>query len=108
MSVNDSQLVAGFRSSYDIRTGAGLLVPMARLELHAMSNGAQSQTLTYQDGLGPAYLLSVPPAGRQALSGSFGLRLSPGSHTVFQIEYDFFTTKGTFEHTLRPYVNITF
>jgi hypothetical protein len=62
----------------------------------------------YQDGLGPTYVLLVPGTSQGALAGSFGLRLSPNAHTVFLLDYDFMTTKGNLQHTLRPYINLSF
>jgi hypothetical protein len=53
-------------------------------------------------------VLLVPGTSQGALAGSFGLRLSPNAHTIFLLDYDFMTTKGNLQHTLRPYINLSF
>jgi uncharacterized protein with beta-barrel porin domain len=108
MHTTSSTLIGGVRASYELRTPLGVLSPLARLELRNLSNGVQTQNLMYQDGLGPTYVLLVPGTSQGALAGSFGLRLSPNAHTIFLLDYDFMTTKGNLQHTLRPYINLSF
>jgi hypothetical protein len=108
MQTTTSTLTGGVRTSYEVQTPFGLLSPEARLELRNVSNGQQTQNLMYQDGLGPTYVILVPGTSQGALAGSFGLRFNPNAHTVFMLDYDFMSTKGSLQHTLRPYINLSF
>jgi hypothetical protein len=108
MQTSDATLTGGVRASYELQTPFGVLTPLARLEVRNASTGQQTQNLMYQDGLGPTYVLLLPGTSQGALAGSFGLRLSPSAHTVFMLDYDFMSTKGSLQHTLRPYINLSF
>jgi hypothetical protein len=108
MQTSSTTLVGGLRAAYDLPTPLGVLTPLARLEVRGLSSDLQTQNLTYADGIGPSYVLEIPAQWQQALSGSFGARLSPNHHLLFQVDYDFSATKGSVQHTLRPYVNVSF
>ncbi|HET7814129.1 MAG TPA: autotransporter outer membrane beta-barrel domain-containing protein, partial [Candidatus Baltobacteraceae bacterium] len=109
MAASNTTFIAGLRGSFDMKTPLGTVTPLARIELRDLSLGSQSQGLQYKDGLGPSYSMFAPASAQSGLSGSFGLRVSPNEHFVFQLDYDFEYINGILGmHTVRPELNLRF
>lgn len=109
MNTSNTTFIAGVRGSIDLKTSFGTVTPLARIEVRDLSLGSQSQSLQYKDGFGPSYSMFTPATAQSGLSGSFGLRVSPNEHFVFQVDYDFEYVNGILgTHTVRPELNLRF